>query len=137
MPKFIINYLKFQIWQIRYQIEANVVSFLFSAFIMHSNHFNLMFTCNSYNSLISHMGNSQMQFKLLLGPFKIASHVLQFILMHPLTCHASSHVCALCHGIDCPSLFRCLFASSRIDDDVETDEVYDSTSVDFISTPGC
>ena len=24
--------------------------------------------------------------------------------------------------------FRCLFASSRIDDDVETDEVYDTTS---------
>ena len=49
-------------------------------------------------------------------------------LMHQLNCHASSHVCALCHGIDCPSLFRCLFASSRIDDDVETDEVYDTTS---------
>ena len=57
--------------------------------------------------------------------------------MHQLKCHASSHVCALCHGIDCPSLFRCLFASSRIDDDVETDEAYDNTSVDFISTPGC
>ena len=47
--------------------------------------------------------------------------------MHHLKCHASSHVCALCHVIDCrlSSLFVCF---SRIDDDVETDEVYENSS---------
>ena len=34
--------------------------------------------------------------------------------MHHLNCHASSHVCALCHVIDCPSLFVvCLLLLDR------------------------
>ena len=34
--------------------------------------------------------------------------------MHHLKCHASSHVCALCHVIDCPSLFVvCLLLLDR------------------------
>lgn len=89
----------------RYQIEANFISLLFPSPLMHLIHFNTMFSCNSLNPLIMHMGFCQMQFKLHMGPFKMFYHVYQFILMHLLTCHASSHVCALCHVIDCPSLF--------------------------------
>ena len=55
------------------------------------------------------MGNSHMQFKLLWGPFKIASIFFVINLMHQLTWHASSHVCEYCHDIDCCSLLVVAF----------------------------
>ena len=60
----------------KYQIEAKVVSFLFSSSLIHLIHFNPMFTCSSSKSLLIHMGYYQMQFKLHMGPFKIVLYVI-------------------------------------------------------------
>ena len=90
-----------------------------------------MFTCNSFNSLILHMGNSQMQFKLLLGPFKIALMSFIINLMHQLNCHASSHVCALCHVNWLLLHFPCVVWFLSIDDDVGIDDLYVYASVEL------
>ena len=45
----------------------------------------------------------QLQFKLLLGPFKFCFIFFVINLIDQLTWHASSHVCAWCHDFDCCS----------------------------------
>ena len=48
--------------------------------------------------------------------------------MHHLKCHASSHDCLHLPCIGCASSSLLCFGSSRLDDDCETDEVYENSS---------
>ena len=110
-----------------YQIEANVAFFLFLPFVMHFNHFNLMFSCSSFNSLLMHMGNSKCNLNCLLDPFKLLLMPSSLFWCINLNCHASSHVWALYHvnWLCFLSLCELLFS---LDDDVETDEAYEYPS---------
>ena len=95
----------------KYQIEAKVVSLLFSSCIMHLIHFNSMFTGSSLNPLLMHMGFTKCNSNCIWVHLKLSSMSLVYfdapfknVMHHPMFVHYAMLLIVVS--------LRCLFASS-------------------------
>ena len=114
--------------QIKYPVEANNNALLFLSCIMHLIHFNLMSSYSSLN-LLNAYGLCHMQFNIACGSIQLGLfyQLVYFNAPFNMSCIIPC-LMHLCHVLIVRLSLRCLFASYRLDDDVETDEAYDHTS---------